>query len=278
MASTADDGGLKGSPPAALTCPPGVMPGAEPLVVAAGVEGVLLLHGLTGSPWELRPLAEHLVAVGHSVAMPLLAGHGVSLEALARSRWQDWLASARAAMNWLEPQVERIHIVGLSMGGLLALLLAGQRSRREIASLTLLAPALGLPLGVSTGLRLAVRLGWPRTLSKGPASLPNGLQPPSLGAMPIAPLRSLVELNEVVRDCLPRLAAPALVLHGSADRTIPLSVGQRGVRELFGDLVAVEVVDGAGHLLPRTAAGDGVCRRVVGFIASRSGPVSPRVG
>lgn len=271
MAVETQKGASAADLPAALVCPAGVVPGAEPTAHIAGARGALVLHGLTGSPWEVRPLAERLEDAGYSVAMPLLAGHGGTLEELTRSRWQDWLASARAAMNWLELHVDRVHIVGLSMGALLSLLLAGQASRRPIASLTLLAPALGLPLGVASGLRLARRVGWPRVLSKGPVTLHGGVQPPSIPAMPVAALRSLVELNEVLRDCQPRILAPTLALHGEADRTIPLAVGRRGVRELFGDAVSVEVVPGAGHLLPRTDAGQAVCHRVVGFMTHHDG-------
>ena len=256
--------------PAPLTTPAKVIAGAEPQAIAAGSDGVLLLHGLTGSPWEMRPLADRMVGAGHSVAMPLLAGHGVSLEALARSRWQDWLASARASMTWLEDHCERVHLVGLSMGSLLALLLAGQRSRVPIASLTLMAPAFGLQLGQASALRVVRRIGWPRLLGKGPVDLHGGLEPPAFSAMPVAALRSLVELNEVIGDCRPLPTAPTLVLHGSADHTIPLWVGRRGARDLLGQGVSVQVVPGAGHLLPRTAAGNEVCAQVVQFVARHS--------
>ncbi len=238
------------------------------MAAVGGPDGVLILHGLTGSPWEVRPLAERFVADGYTVAMPLLAGHGGSVDALARSRWRDWLSSARQGMAWLEARCARIHLVGLSMGGALALLLAGQRSAVEPGTLTLLAPALELPIHTQTALRIVRRLGWPAIMLKGPSDLPDGLRPPAFDSMPVPPLRSLVDLNEVLRDCRPRPKGPVLVLHGTEDRTIPIAVARRALRELLGENCALESISGAGHLLPRTAQAGQVIERVIGFVAS----------
>ena len=60
--------------------------------------GVLLVHGFSGSPYELHLLADRLVDAGYSVALPMLRGHHQSLRALAESTWQDWLSSAEQAL------------------------------------------------------------------------------------------------------------------------------------------------------------------------------------
>src|SRR6185312_2225519 len=103
----------------------------SPLVIAGDRRAVLCLHGITGTPWEVRPLAECFGRLGCTVEAPTLAGHGGSLADLAGSTWQDWLASAEAALTRLEAQVAGgpgpappVAIAGFSMGGLLALRLA----------------------------------------------------------------------------------------------------------------------------------------------------------
>jgi len=115
-------------------------------------------------------------------------------------------------------------------------------------------------------LRIMRRVGWPAILAKGPSDLPPGVRPPAFATMPVPPLRSLVDLNEVVRDCQPWPHCPLLVLHGTADRTIPLAVAERALADLLGDRGIPEPIAGAGHLLPRTASAEQVIKRVVGFI------------
>src|SRR6185295_583944 len=88
--------------------------------------GALCLHGVTGTPFEIRPVAEALGRAGYSVEAPMLVGHGGTLRDLAATRWPDWLRSAEQAMELvLRRTADRpIALVGFSMGGLLALKLA----------------------------------------------------------------------------------------------------------------------------------------------------------
>ena len=60
-------------------------------------KGILLLHGLTGAPAEMRLLGRRLTRAGFALSTPLLAGHGADQQTLLRSTWRDWLASARDA-------------------------------------------------------------------------------------------------------------------------------------------------------------------------------------
>src|SRR5947209_11197227 len=71
----------------------------SPISIAGDGRGVLCLHGLTGTPFEVRPLAEALGTAGYTVEVPLLAGHGATLRDLAASHWSDWLASAEQALH-----------------------------------------------------------------------------------------------------------------------------------------------------------------------------------
>src|SRR5262249_38715484 len=92
----------------------------------AGTRGALVVHGFTGSPFEMRFLGEDLAGRGYAVEGVKLAGHGGSTSDLRRSTWHDWYASAEAALDRLRERVGggRIAIAGLSMGGLLTLELA----------------------------------------------------------------------------------------------------------------------------------------------------------
>lgn len=101
----------------------------EPFFYSGGDIGLLLVHGFTGSPAELRPMGEYFRKQGFSVHAPLLKGHGTTPEELAGTTWLDWRESVLQAYDRLsrEAGVRRMFAAGLSMGGLLALDLARHR-------------------------------------------------------------------------------------------------------------------------------------------------------
>jgi carboxylesterase len=234
------------------------------LFVQGGPRGVLCLHGFTGTPFEVRPLAEALAGRGYTVLAPVLAGHGGTIDELVRTRWPDWLASAGAALDRLLAAVPGgpVAIAGFSLGGLLSLRLARIRPA-EVAALAIVAAPLRLRPYQVSAVRALCRL--PAVLRRGPlAVLPKfggydvtdtdmKRQNPALSGMPIAGINSLIELGELVRRDLPDVRTPALVAHGELDRTVPLgdslelvgTLGSPVIERLFlprsGHLVAIDV-------------------------------------
>jgi carboxylesterase len=89
--------------------------------------GVLLLHGLTGVPAEMRYLARQFSAAGFTVSVPLLAGHGAGRAEVLATGWEDWLASALDAFDALAAKVDRVHVAGICVGGMLGVVLAARR-------------------------------------------------------------------------------------------------------------------------------------------------------
>ena len=98
-----------------------------------GRTGALLLHGLGGTPVEMRYVAMGLARAGVTVSCPQLAGHSGSVEDLRDSRWQDWLASAEAALDALRCRCDTVIVGGLSMGAVLALRAKGSESGEKRA-------------------------------------------------------------------------------------------------------------------------------------------------
>jgi carboxylesterase len=92
-----------------------------------GRDGVLLIHGLTGTPTEMRMVGKGLNRAGFTVVGVRLAGHCGSEEDLVATTWQDWYASVEAAAEALHGKVDRLFVAGLSMGAVLALRLAAVR-------------------------------------------------------------------------------------------------------------------------------------------------------
>ncbi|HET8730557.1 MAG TPA: alpha/beta fold hydrolase [Moraxellaceae bacterium] len=92
-----------------------------------GRAGVLLIHGLTGTPNEMRLLGKGLHKAGFTVHGMQLAGHCGDEQDLAATGWQDWYRSVEVAAEQLRQRVDHLFVGGLSMGAVLALKLAADR-------------------------------------------------------------------------------------------------------------------------------------------------------
>jgi len=118
-----------------------VMPGAEPFSSEGGTAGVLLCHGFTGCPQSLRPWAEYLAARGLAVSLPLLPGHGTTWQDMATTTSADWYAAAAQALADLRARCAEVFVMGLSLGGCLALRLAEEHGP-DVRGLVLVNPSL----------------------------------------------------------------------------------------------------------------------------------------
>jgi carboxylesterase len=104
-----------------------VLEGAEAWRFDGGSVGALVLHGFCGSPVSVRPWAEHLAGDGISVSVPRLPGHGTRWQDANRTIWQDWFAEAQRSFVELQERCDQVVVLGLSVGGCLALRLAETR-------------------------------------------------------------------------------------------------------------------------------------------------------
>lgn len=98
-----------------------IHPQARPFFLKGNDIACLLIHGFTTSPSEMRDLGERLNYEGFSVSVPLLPGHGSSSEDLNRTTWREWYAWIRDEAGILRENYRQVYLIGLSMGGLLAL-------------------------------------------------------------------------------------------------------------------------------------------------------------
>ena len=104
-------------------------------------EVCLLIHGFCGTPAEMRLLADDLARRGYSVSAVLLAGHGTTMEDMISTGWWEWLDSAVQEFCRLQEKYQKVHVIGQSMGAMIALYLA---EHYDPATVIALAPAVRL--------------------------------------------------------------------------------------------------------------------------------------
>lgn len=118
-------------------------PGNEPLLLSHGEKtsiAILLIHGFTASPWEMKDLGNYLHAKGFNVYVMRLAGHGTKPEDLLNIKWEDWYKSTEDAYEITRLLGNKVVVAGLSTGGLLALHLSVNKP--DIAGVISLSSAL----------------------------------------------------------------------------------------------------------------------------------------
>ena len=249
---------------------------AAPFSLGDGPDACLLLHGLTGSPAEVRPVGEALAAAGFRAVGPLLPGHGTTPQDLELVGASDLFAAARAALIELRG-ARRIFLCGLSAGALLTIDLAARSFIREglpdFSAVALLAPAIEFAGATWLFTQIVGRLpALPITLAKGPRDISVPRQPDerdgvdgSYSAVPMRWGRELLSLSREAYRLAPRVHAPALIVQGLKDRTVAPAGARRLSRHLGSPRVEMRLLPRSGHVLPLDVESDEVCSIVVSF-------------
>ncbi|WP_164017699.1 alpha/beta hydrolase [Pyxidicoccus trucidator] len=243
-----------------------------PFDLGQGEDACLLLHGFTGSPWDVRPLGEALAARGMRVVAPRLPGHGTTPQALLHVTWRDWQAAADSALAGLHGH-RSIFVAGLSMGALLALGLAA-RHPETVRALALVAPAVrfrGPRMFLIRQLARTPVLEWARPWAEKTGtdiSDPEALaEAPILPAFPVARLRDLCTLqNLAVRD-VAQVRCPTLVAVAEQDHVVDPEGGRWLARRLTAapSVRFLSLRDGF-HVIPRDTAGPLLAAEVGSFL------------
>jgi carboxylesterase len=233
--------------------PDGVIAGASPIDLPAdGACAALLLHGFGDTPQTLEHLAASIHAQGWTVRAPLLPGHGRTLDAFAASRAMDWIEFARAELESLRARYAAVAIVGLSMGGSLATILAAETP--DVRALVLLAPYLSMPTRLRRAARAHYLLGilFPYLRGGGERSIRDPAEAARNLAYGFTTPRLVFELARVVdyaRAAAPTVAAPTLVVQSRQDHRVPPDAAERAFALVTARERRLVWTEGNGHIL-----------------------------
>ena len=207
-----------------------LLPGAEAFRHEGGRTGVLLCHGFTGSPQSLRPWADVLAEAGLSVSLPRLPGHGTTWQEMARTRWEDWFAEVNRAFEELRGSSDEIFIMGLSMGGCLALRLA-ELHGTAVSGLVLVNPSVAADTRLFM-LAPLLKLVVPSLPGIASDIKKEGAAEAGYNRIPVKAAATLPGLWRVTREHLGDLTQPVLVYRSAVDHV----VGPASMKVLRGAL------------------------------------------
>lgn len=191
--------------------------GAEPFLYSGGSRGVLLVHGFTGSPAEMRLLGKHLHEQGYTVFAPRLCGHGTCPEDLSETSWQHWYSDVEDGYQLLNSMCSEVNVIGQSMGGLLSFLLATEYAVKRIVSLStpIYIADRRLPL-------LPLYSFFQSYVPKRRRRYSDLAREYAIGyeLTPLKSLSSLIDLIRHVDYLLSRIKQPVLVIQSKAEHTV----------------------------------------------------------
>ena len=249
-----------------------------------GRTGVLLIHGLGGTPIEMRYVALGLARAGYTVHVPQLAAHCGTEEQLRNSRWQDWYWSVEAALDELKKSCDTVIVGGLSAGAVLGLHLAANRPS-DVQGLALYAPTIWLNGWSVPWYARLFRLCLQKSLANRIPFVerdPYGIKDQRLRRMVVEALHSgdssqagmystpggtMLELRwlvNIVKSELSSIRQPTLILHPRHDDRADLSNAMHLQRHL-GGLVDMVVLDDCYHIITVDRQRDVVVDRTVAF-------------
>lgn len=249
-----------------------IIPTAEPFFFPGEDDrpACLLVHGFTGTPKEMRWMGEFLNREhGFHCLGIRLTGHATRMEDMIRSRYTDWMASVEDGYHFLSEVSDRIYLIGLSMGGILTLLVS---THLDVTGVVAMSTPYRLPYDYPA---------WQmKTLSKFVRFQPKDKEDPGASwfdkdayaehvSYPQNPVRSGAELQMLItemRAALPRIKVPVLLIHSKNDTYVQ----PENMEHIYVDLTTPDktklYITEAGHVVTRDAARNEVFEAAANFI------------
>ena len=254
-----------------------------------GNHSVLLIHGLTGSPFEMKYLARKLNKAGFTVKGPCLEGHCTTLKNLSKTNWKDWYRSVHESFIEMKKSSDTVSVVGLCMGALLSLHLSYEFGS-DVAAVSLISTTLFydgwslpwykflLPLAYYTPLRFIY--SYSETEPYGIKNkrlrerIVNLMKNDSIAytKTPAASMHELFKLIREVKKELPTITTPALILHSRED-DLTSTKNPDFVEEKIGSNVVRKIIlDDCYHMMTIDNQRDRVAEETIKFFIEQISP------
>jgi carboxylesterase len=247
-------------------------PDPSPFFLSGGPVGVLLIHGFTGAPPEMRRIGDYLNKKGLTVSAPLLPGHGTYAADMNRYSWQSWFHHTVKALDDLHSSCGAVFVGGLSMGSLITLQLA--QERRFVKGIILFSPA--IRLAGKLILLSPVARYFISTMKKARSFYADPSSEHYTWSYDKNPVRASHELLKLIRQVekiLPNVTCPALLIQSTKDPTICPDSGRIIYERIGSKDKEIMVLNNSGHRLTVDAQWEQVAEKTCEFILKRADKV-----
>jgi carboxylesterase len=255
-------------------------------------KGVLLIHGLTGAPVEMRFVGKMLNRHGFTVYAPRLAGHCQDIEALEATKYEDWIDSLRQPLDQLKSEVRKVYTAGICVGGAIGLMLAHQE-RGKIEKSVIYSPTLHYDgwnqrMWERIGAHLINPLRWVSALHhiSFAERAPFGIKDERMrrflleganmkGILPVFPVGALYQnfrLNRALKASLPDMTVPTLLLHAREDDVSHPRNAEK-IKRLHGGQCDLQYLEDSYHMIHVDRERDRVAEMTAAFFGLPASPV-----
>lgn len=270
--------------------PWGTVLGPHGFLERRGKVGILLIHGLTGTPNELKHFAKQLAKKNFSVACPQLAGHCSSIAALKATHWRDWYNSVLLAFERMRSEYDEVYVGGLSIGALLALMVAAEK-RELVAGLVLLSATffydgwnvsrfkhrILMPIALNTPLKhfmaweepspYGIKCSRTRAIVATALTKKSAHTSDKLGHFKI-PALVILESNRLIkaaRQALKNVVTPTLIVHSTEDDIASIKNAHYVKERISSTHVETYFIHDTYHVVTLDKRKDDIARRVAEF-------------
>ena len=215
----------------------------------------LLIHGFTGTHFEMEPLTKFLGKQGFAIENITLPGHETSLEDLNKTKWTDWINYAQTKLDILKEKYERVYVCGLSMGAAITLVLGSRNS--DLAGIIPMAAPYKSP-----DWRMYFIVAIPflsliypkhKTKEKGWVDLESLSTHKSYGYYPLRSIKQLYKLLKEVKRSVPKIEVPILVIQSKKDTGVPSNHAEYIFKMVKSTDKTLVWINKGGHVIPKDA-------------------------
>lgn len=236
-----------------------------PFYLNGGPTGVLLIHGFTGAPPEMRMIGDYLNHRQITVSGPMLPGHGTRVEDMNRYQWSDWVAHAKEALSELKSNCKTVFVAGLSLGSLITLNLAFEED--GLSGAILYSPSIKLTnklIYLTPVLKYFIRKV-KKSLSQYAEQVADR-QEWTYNERPMAAAHELLKIIHHTRKLLPGVTCPVLIVQSTADEIIDPGCSQLIYNRIGSAEKEMLTLHRSGHCLTIDGEWETVAEKTFEFI------------
>ena len=247
---------------------------------------VLLLHGMTGSPFEMKQYGKNLHKAGFDVYCSCLPGHGKDIKNIKKTKWQDWFNFAEEEYKTMKKNYSEVYLGGICMGAVLALAIA--EKHKDVSGIIAISTTLFLdgwtipwysflfPMGLHTILRFYYSFP-----EQDPYGIKNEIVRRKISALlkentvalnyiPMTCVYELLEMSKQVRKSIKNINHPILIMHSNRDDLTSLKSADFVYKNVSSTVKDYIILKNSYHLIVMDNDKDLAVQKSVEFLNSIS--------